>query len=620
VSSVTASRLIRPPPSATGTLGATPLVHLLLYAVAKKLAGTIELSTPGPDGATGSILLIGGEPAKVKTSEPGNYLGGILVEMGYVDAGQLTTSLATLAKAKNQPGAAAFHGQILLEQGAIDERKLEAGLREQVTRKLRQIAAMAPETSYVYLAGFDGLLGFGPDASRGFDPLPLLWPLICEKPPWEQVTAALGRLQRSALRLAPGADLEKLGLPAPQTAAIELLRIRPMSMDELASASRLPAEHARLLVYLLLATRQVELVRSGAQPARPASRVAFGSAVPGVPSSPPASGTMSRPVIPPVIPSSAPAPASAPAGATAAANPPTAATVPAPPAGSATPAPPQAQSVPDDRIPPPPRGLSPRLIERWNEIFRRAEALDGADHFQVLGVGPDATREQIDEAYFSVAKRFHPDTLPKEISGARAACSSVFSRMAEAHGVLSNSEKRGRYQESLVSGAAAEAEQELVEKALTALTDFQMAEVHLKRGENEQAEELARKAVEGDASQADYHALLAWVLALRPDHQGPEPTRASIRMLDHAIQVSDRCEKAYFWRGMLHQRLGDGALAFRDFKRAADLNPQNVDAVREVRLYRMRGDTKPPSTARPGSSAAPKRAPSAPLMDRLFKK
>jgi tetratricopeptide (TPR) repeat protein len=295
-------------------------------------------------------------------------------------------------------------------------------------------------------------------------------------------------------------------------------------------------------------------------------------------------------------------------------------TVPAPPGGAATP---QPQPVVDDRIPAPPRGLPPRLVERWNEIFTRAEALNGADHFQVLGLSRDATREQVDQAYFSVAKRFHPDTLPKEIAGARAACSSVFSRMAEAHGVLSNSEKRDRYKHSLVSGAAEEAEQELVEKALQALTDFQMAEVHLRRNENDQAELLARKAVEGDPTQADYHALLAWMVALRPENQGEEATRASIRMLDQAVKLSDKCEKAFYWRGILYQRLGDGGLALRDFKRAADLNPQNVDAVREVRLHRMRGDTKPPASrpaSRPGTGATPKRAPSAPLMDRLFKK
>ena len=35
----------RPAPSATGVLGKTPLLHLLVYALEKKLSGTIELVT-----------------------------------------------------------------------------------------------------------------------------------------------------------------------------------------------------------------------------------------------------------------------------------------------------------------------------------------------------------------------------------------------------------------------------------------------------------------------------------------------------------------------------------------------------------------------------------------------
>ena len=112
------------------------------------------------------------------------------------------------------------------------------------------------------------------------------------------------------------------------------------------------------------------------------------------------------------------------------------------------------------------------------------------------------------------------------------------------------------------------------------------------------------------------HALLAWLLALEPENQDEEATRKSIRMLDHALSLSSRCESAYFWRGMLHRRLGEGAAALLDFKHAADLNPQNIDAVREVRLANMRGGSRGPPAPGPGS----KRAPSAPLLDGIFKK
>jgi tetratricopeptide (TPR) repeat protein len=103
-----------------------------------------------------------------------------------------------------------------------------------------------------------------------------------------------------------------------------------------------------------------------------------------------------------------------------------------------------------------------------------------------------------------------------------------------------------------------------------------------------------------------------------------------IEQLGKAIKMSERCEKAYFWRGMLYRRLGKDDLAVRDFRQAMELNPRNIDAAREVRLHHMRGGRtsnppprrnsptpQRPAPQRPGD-AAQKGAGS--LFGRLFKK
>ena len=100
-----------------------------------------------------------------------------------------------------------------------------------------------------------------------------------------------------------------------------------------------------------------------------------------------------------------------------------------------------------------------------------------------------------------------------------------------------------------------------------------------------------------------------------------------IRMLDKAISLSNRCEKAYFWRGMLYKRLGKMEVAQKDFKRVADMNPRNIDAVREVRLHTMRASGRgsmppPPPAGRdsspPGRATDDKKGPN--IFGRLFKK
>src|SRR6202012_540816 len=99
----------------------------------------------------------------------------------------------------------------------------------------------------------------------------------------------------------------------------------------------------------------------------------------------------------------------------------------------------------------------------------------------------------------------------------------------------------------------------------------------------------------------------AWLIALKRDNQAPEKLAECIQMLDRAIQLSDRCERAYPYRGMLYKRVNRTESAMRDFRRVVELNPNNIDAARELRLHNMRGGPRrstPPGTQR--STMAPK--------------
>jgi hypothetical protein len=77
---------------------------------------------------------------------------------------------------------------------------------------------------------------------------------------------------------------------------------------------------------------------------------------------------------------------------------------------------------------------------------------------------------------------------------------------------------------------------------------------------------------------------------------------------------------------MLYKRIDEAGKAVKDFKKASDLNPRNLDAMREVRLHNMRGgarsQSKPPP---PGGSSRPSQRPPLPekavgLFGKLFKK
>jgi curved DNA-binding protein CbpA len=573
----------RPSPAASGTLAKTPLLHLLVYALEKKLAGTVDIVSP--DHRTASVLFVAGEPAKAHVSEPVSHLGQVLVDLGFIAADVLDHTLAELESAR-VAGSRPLCGEFLQRRALLDPAAVEAGFREQIARRLRYVATMPPEATFAFYNGFDALRDVGVDSPRGVDPLPMLWTLLSERAPHAHVEAVLARVARSSLRLAKTADPARLGLGASERAAIELLRIRPLTVMEFSRISGLAPSEARLLTYLLLVTKQVDLI------------------------------SVSRSSIPPGP------------GSTRGLPLPVRASVPQ------TPVPHSSRSVPlQSFVPPgdrvgsrPPARLAPALSERWTAIVDRASTIDRADYFSMLDLARDSTAEEARSSFLALALKWHPDRLPPELLPVRAACSRVFGRLSEAHATLTDPERRAGYIKLLAEGSGSPEMQETIARVVAATEDFKKAEACFKRNDLVSAEEFCRRALAGDATQADYHAMLAWLISLKPENQ-PQEILGSIRMLSKAIAMSERCERAFFWRGMLYKRIGKLEAAYRDFREAVELNPNNIDAVREMRLHNMRSGTRsrptfpavqPRSIPPRGQSA--KHAERSSLLERFFKR
>ncbi|HZH31608.1 MAG TPA: molecular chaperone DnaJ [Pyrinomonadaceae bacterium] len=62
------------------------------------------------------------------------------------------------------------------------------------------------------------------------------------------------------------------------------------------------------------------------------------------------------------------------------------------------------------------------------------------DYYEILGVGRNATEQELKSAYKRLAIRYHPDKNPGD-----AEAEEMFKEVAEAYGVLSNGEQRARY-------------------------------------------------------------------------------------------------------------------------------------------------------------------------------
>ena len=706
-----------PAPAAQGVFTKTPFSNLLVYAMDKRLSGTMELAAP--EGQNVTVLFIGGVPAKARLSEAILFLGDILVELGFVTDEQHQVALA------QHQVSGDLYGQALFMQGLITEEQLMEALATQLSRKVEYVFSLAPDTSFAYYEGYNALEHYGADDYPQIDPLAVMWAGIRANPPWEHVHQSLTRIGNAAVRLTPNATPERFGFGKVESAAVELMRNKPHRMFDLTQTKILGPTAAQLLVYCLLITRQVDLievppsirpppasVRPGTAPGQPGSlappRLPGTLPQPQAQMSPPtgsafaptgnagatasttgplsgsmqaagttgiakvqlkqaASGFSAKPGVaveqistnphdkrlassmPEPMPSTSgasganqtganqtgPHPASpnqtslrpASVSRMVAASAPSASKLPTSAGASSTgnfPAAPK--SAPGVHIPPEKRA---ELEAKRKVILEKAATISSQNYYEMLGVKNEAKPDEVQKAFFALAKEFHPDRLPAVLADVKDACSKVFAHMSEANQTLSDPKRRGEYTTLLKDGGASPDEQAKIQAVLDATTNFSKAEHYLKRNDLVQAELLCRKAYEADPTQADYIAMLAWIEAQKPANQDKDQTRARIAMLDRAVKIGENCEKAYFYRGMLNKRLDQIPAAMKDFKMAADLNPRNLDAMREIRLYQMRKD-KPGASAAPANSTAPSRGSMAPkpkggdtgggLFGKLFKK
>lgn len=104
--------------------------------------------------------------------------------------------------------------------------------------------------------------------------------------------------------------------------------------------------------------------------------------------------------------------------------------------------------------------LGKRLIKRVHHVYR---LLDELDYYQLLGIEPEATPQQLKTAYFELSLEFHPDRFFLLRSGeVKEKIYAIYRRVTEAYGVLNDGKRRAAYDHALSETRAKRAIVELV--------------------------------------------------------------------------------------------------------------------------------------------------------------
>ncbi len=244
-------------------------------------------------------------------------------------------------------------------------------------------------------------------------------------------------------------------------------------------------------------------------------------------------------------------------------------------------------------------GWPVHVLEKRKEIEAKASDIEREDFYKMLGVKSDAAIGEIQAAYFKLAKTWHPDRVSAEVADLKDLVQKVFTKINEANSTLSDSQKRAEYNVQMMSGGGSEDEQRQVAALIDAAMEFQKAEILMRKNDLVGAESYASRAVSADPGQIDYVALFVWLQAMRRGDPPPMKEGATssfyddlIAQLDGVLKKDAEHERALYYRGVLQKRSGRDAKAMRDFRMVIELNPKNIEAMREVRLFQMRKDAK----------------------------
>lgn len=227
----------------------------------------------------------------------------------------------------------------------------------------------------------------------------------------------------------------------------------------------------------------------------------------------------------------------------------------------------------------------------------------GAHAFELMGVPIDAGRPEVRAAWHTLSRRFHPDALAHhELGHLRERSATVFASLNEAYQLLTDPKQRDELAGLLRAGgrpdaAATQTATPSAQAILATEVLVREGDMLLRAGNFERALDRFTRAAALCPGEAELQAAVAWCEYQRsPDREAArEPTHAAL----HAALVQQpRCARAHYYLGLLHLHTGEDEAALAAFTSALEIEPEMLDAKRQVHAIELRRKS-PPEPPRP---------------------
>lgn len=492
-----------------------------------------------------------GHPVAVTLPGSAELIGKVLVEMGFLDETAHRASLSA------PPPQGQRYGDMLIEKKLVTVDQMRLALKAQVRRKLHRLFFLADGVfAFEELEHQQGV--FKNEALK-VQPGRAIYQGVRSAWTAERLANSLFLLSGQAFRCRLSSDeLVRYGLGAHDAQIGELLRQGYYTTDSLAQATKAPQQPLLSLLYALYVTNGLET--------RPANSVKVESA--------------------PVTFSSAPSREKVPT--------PTSTTVTRNSSGNFP-----AQRTPVSAAADMRKtsgsfaavsggGSATDLLR--HRVREKAKVVEKEDLFQVLGLADNAPIDQVKNAYFELAKMYHPDRVSTQgLDSQRAEIELIFRRINEAYSTLSDETKRAQFLQQRKDGVFNVEDQAKALRMLEADNAFRRGEVFLRKNDLNSALREFTEATSKNPQEGEYLAYHTWTkLCLNQlKHAEAKP------LFTQSIKLAPKCGRAQYYLGICLKEEGDLDRALSAFQKAVQLDSRLIEAEREARLINMRRGDKP---------------------------
>jgi curved DNA-binding protein CbpA len=238
--------------------------------------------------------------------------------------------------------------------------------------------------------------------------------------------------------------------------------------------------------------------------------------------------------------------------------------------------------------------ISPRREEEAQRRFERdvrhlIELTGKGTYYQLLGVTAESPSSQVKKSYYSLARKFHPDSH----GGNRELMTRLKDLMviiAEAYRTLENQEKRAAYDKSLaaVGGFRMHREKTVTEDSIEAW--LKRANECLRAKNFVGSIVWLRKCVETAPDQALYRAMLARSLGTVPQYRNE-----AIEQFQKAIDLDPWRESVYVAFAELFESLQLAGRARAVYSKLLEINPTHAKARERLAALVTREKGEKPS-------------------------